>query len=573
MDRTTNDAGATPVPGENLHTPHPHPDAPRGSQRPARHALDTPSGARAGTDTPAPQGGGAEGRRAEATPIDPRYRNWLGTERDMGGGFFVRKLYVKMAGDLVAGIMLSQIAYWHSAGPDGKPRLRVQRDGHLWLVKARTDWQDELCLSAKQADRGLRVLRERGLIETMVARFGGDPTTHIRIVWPRFLDAREELLDDLAAPLPEPTLPAGEKPDIPEGNSVIPQRVRTGLTRGQEHITETTDNDYRQASSQEALAVEDSSRRSSNSLSEHQPTPDSDGRRSSQEVTTPSSAGERSGTAEKLKNEKQEPAPRAGKRESPASIATPPDALVLGATDLSAAGRETLAAALARQAELKGEANVAHTRRRLLALRGEDEQAWISLVSHATHTARTCVASFAETHAKRPADAGTSLADAEREKRRRITRGGSYAERRVFVEDGAPRDLSDPSVAAREARRHARYVRREEARQANPDDRYTQFGEIIACGTRSHPKGPSLDVRRSEKGLLYELLPGERTEDEFSDGYYHSPYDDSDIPVGLRERDAIHARMDANPERAAAARRRREGYEWLFDVLETEASA
>ncbi|MEO2090312.1 MAG: hypothetical protein ABGY75_12545, partial [Gemmataceae bacterium] len=113
-----------------------------------------------------------------------RFLLWERSSRDT---LEVKRCYIDMAGDLVAGIVLSQIVYWHLPSRDGRTRLRVKRDGHLWLAKGRADWWDECRVSPKQADRALALLAERGLVEVRLFRFAGAPTKHVRIVPEAFL--------------------------------------------------------------------------------------------------------------------------------------------------------------------------------------------------------------------------------------------------------------------------------------------------------------------------------------------------------------------------------------------------
>jgi hypothetical protein len=103
----------------------------------------------------------------------------------------VKRAYIDMAGDLVAGIVLSQIVYWHLPNRQGEDRLAVERDGHKWLAKKREDWWQECRVTPKQADRALQILSEKGLIETKLYKFAGAPTKHVRLVWDRFLGAFE----------------------------------------------------------------------------------------------------------------------------------------------------------------------------------------------------------------------------------------------------------------------------------------------------------------------------------------------------------------------------------------------
>src|SRR5579871_5418888 len=67
-------------------------------------------------------------------------------------------------GDISCGMVLSQIIFWHLPGRDGTTRLRVQYDGHLWLVCQREDWWDQTRLNARQIDRILGKLEEMDLI-------------------------------------------------------------------------------------------------------------------------------------------------------------------------------------------------------------------------------------------------------------------------------------------------------------------------------------------------------------------------------------------------------------------------
>lgn len=100
-----------------------------------------------------------------------------------------KKIYVDMAGDLVSGLVLSQTVYWHLPGADGVTRLRVNRDGHLWIAKKREDWWNEIRITPKQLDRALPILEEKNLVYTALYGFAGTPTKHIRLNWPGFLSA------------------------------------------------------------------------------------------------------------------------------------------------------------------------------------------------------------------------------------------------------------------------------------------------------------------------------------------------------------------------------------------------
>src|SRR5688572_3050719 len=90
-----------------------------------------------------------------------------------------KKIYVDMAGDLVAGLVLSQTVYWHLPGADGITRLRVSKGGELWIAKRREDWFEEIRISPKQLDRALEILVDKELIYAAVYGFAGTPTKHV----------------------------------------------------------------------------------------------------------------------------------------------------------------------------------------------------------------------------------------------------------------------------------------------------------------------------------------------------------------------------------------------------------
>ena len=64
----------------------------------------------------------------------------------------VRPEYVKFAGASAA-VLLSQIVYWCSNN-----RLRVKRDGRMWLAKRRVDWADECGMTPRQYDTAIKKL-------------------------------------------------------------------------------------------------------------------------------------------------------------------------------------------------------------------------------------------------------------------------------------------------------------------------------------------------------------------------------------------------------------------------------
>ena len=107
----------------------------------------------------------------------------------------VKLAYVDMAGDLCAGVVLSQIVYWHlPSKKDGAAKMKVEHDGMLWIAKARADWWGECRVNARQMDRVIAILKEKGLIEIGNWKFNGVPMLHVRIVEEKFLELWESVI-------------------------------------------------------------------------------------------------------------------------------------------------------------------------------------------------------------------------------------------------------------------------------------------------------------------------------------------------------------------------------------------
>ena len=82
----------------------------------------------------------------------------------------------------MAALMLSQIYYWYRPDKSGKSKLRVFYYGKWWIAKSMVEWEKELGITPKQARRCLKLLCDRGILETIIVRFNGAPTTHCRLV-------------------------------------------------------------------------------------------------------------------------------------------------------------------------------------------------------------------------------------------------------------------------------------------------------------------------------------------------------------------------------------------------------
>lgn len=103
----------------------------------------------------------------------------------------VPRIYLHMAGDPGAGLMLAQLVYWFEPGRDGKPRASVEKEGRLWVVKRWKDWMEECCLTEHQARRCAERLEGLGILTMSVWKsplYDNNPTIHLSINWEGFLE-------------------------------------------------------------------------------------------------------------------------------------------------------------------------------------------------------------------------------------------------------------------------------------------------------------------------------------------------------------------------------------------------
>lgn len=167
------------------------------------------------------------------------FKDFLAWEQASRDTIDVKRSYVDIAGDLAAGVMLSQIIFYYLPGKNGESKLRVERDGFMWMAKKRNDWWEECRLTPDQVDRCTSILKKAGVIETARYKFQGSPVLHIRLLEEEFL----KLLDDVVntesvrprrnplRQLPKSTSPNGE---IHFANSRIPSTETTYIDNNKE---------------------------------------------------------------------------------------------------------------------------------------------------------------------------------------------------------------------------------------------------------------------------------------------------------------------------------------------------
>ncbi|MGF7396160.1 hypothetical protein PQ692_10315 [Thermoanaerobacterium thermosaccharolyticum] len=93
----------------------------------------------------------------------------------------LKRIYIDIAGDIVTGVLLSQIIFYYLPDNKGKTKLRVMHDNELWLAKTREEWWEECRISPKQFDRSIKILEDKQLVITKTIKFNGSPVKHIRL--------------------------------------------------------------------------------------------------------------------------------------------------------------------------------------------------------------------------------------------------------------------------------------------------------------------------------------------------------------------------------------------------------
>jgi hypothetical protein len=107
-----------------------------------------------------------------------------------------KKAYVDMTGDVLAGLVLSEIIYWYLPSKESeKNKLRVKRDGYNWIACRRSDWWERTRITPRQMDRIFTILAQQNIITKDVFKFGGVPMTHIRINEQQFMEAWAAVVD------------------------------------------------------------------------------------------------------------------------------------------------------------------------------------------------------------------------------------------------------------------------------------------------------------------------------------------------------------------------------------------
>lgn len=157
--------------------------------------------------------------------------------------------------DWSVGILLSQIMYWHRLAKNGKSKLKVERDGHMWIAKTGQQWMDETNLTIRQYKRALSILKRRSIIVVEIHKFGPNTATFIRLVTSK---ADNHLCENHITGT-DHDVPSGTDHDVPSGKNNVALHIETNANvindlHSPKITTENTTEGYGHISSELAFA-------------------------------------------------------------------------------------------------------------------------------------------------------------------------------------------------------------------------------------------------------------------------------------------------------------------------------
>lgn len=121
------------------------------------------------------------------------FLKWEATTRDT---IDFKRIYADIAnGDVLAGLVLSELVFWYLPTKSGTSKLRCFHDGILWIAARRYEWWDRCRITPNQADRAIGILIDSGVVEKKIYKFNGEPTIHLRLLPQPFLDAMQKSVD------------------------------------------------------------------------------------------------------------------------------------------------------------------------------------------------------------------------------------------------------------------------------------------------------------------------------------------------------------------------------------------
>ena len=85
--------------------------------------------------------------------------------------FAIPRVYVELVSDFNTAILLNQIVFWSDKSK--------RKDGYFY--KSYVEWEEETTLTEYQVRRSSKVLKDMGLVETVLKKANGSPTLHYKV--------------------------------------------------------------------------------------------------------------------------------------------------------------------------------------------------------------------------------------------------------------------------------------------------------------------------------------------------------------------------------------------------------
>ena len=111
----------------------------------------------------------------------------------------VKRVYIDVAGDIIAGILLSQIIFWFLPSKEGKNKIKIIKNGVGYLAKNRPDWWAECRIKPRQYDTAIEKLKKKGLVEVKNSLFNNKRTPLITINFKTLVELIKKADDDFWA--------------------------------------------------------------------------------------------------------------------------------------------------------------------------------------------------------------------------------------------------------------------------------------------------------------------------------------------------------------------------------------
>jgi hypothetical protein len=100
-----------------------------------------------------------------------------------------KRAYVDVVGDVLAGLVLAELIYWHlPSKKTGAAKMKVRRGDHHWIACNRADWWERTRLTARQFDAALKLLTDASIVIKEVHGFAAKRALYVRINETVFLE-------------------------------------------------------------------------------------------------------------------------------------------------------------------------------------------------------------------------------------------------------------------------------------------------------------------------------------------------------------------------------------------------